>query len=206
MAKVITLTGMSASGKDAILKGVISRSSIKPVISTTSRPIRNGETEGVEYHFVSKEQAEKMLYNHEFIEVREYYVANGDRWLYGITKDSIDIDSNDTYIAIVDYDGLKQLNKYLDRNNIEHYSYYLNVNYQDLLLRSLQREGNMCDLQVEEVVRRFKDDLENVQPAKFYVDKVLDNNTIEELNDNIQSILIKGMLMENDQIRKITRN
>lgn len=206
MAKVITLTGMSASGKDAILKGVISRSSIKPVISTTSRPIRKGETDGVEYHFVSKEQAEKKLYNHEFIEVREYYVANGDRWLYGITKDSIDIDSNDTYIAIVDYDGLKQLNKYLDRSNVEHYSYYLNVNYQDLLLRSLQREGNMCDLQVEEVVRRFKDDLENVQPAKFYVDKVLDNNTIEELNDNIQSILIKGMLMENDQIRKITRN
>lgn len=198
MAKVITLTGMSASGKDAILKGVINRSSIKPVISTTSRPIRNGETNGIEYHFVSKEQAEKKLYNHEFIEVREYYVANGDRWLYGITKDSIDIDSNDTYIAIVDYDGLKQLNKYLDRNNVEHYSYYLNVNYQDLLLRSLQREGNMCDLQVEEVVRRFKDDLENVQPAKFYVDKVLDNNTIEELNDNIQSILIKGMLMEND--------
>lgn len=206
MAKVITLTGMSASGKDAILKGVISRSSIKPVISTTSRPIRKGETDGVEYHFVSKEQAEKKLYNHEFIEVREYYVANGDRWLYGITKDSIDIDSNDTYIAIVDYDGLKQLNKYLDRSNVEHYSYYLNVNYQDLLLRSLQREGNMCDLQVEEVVRRFKDDLENVQPAKFYVDKVLDNNTIKELNDNIQSILIKGMLMENDQIRKITRS
>lgn len=200
MAKVITLTGMSASGKDAILKGVINRSSIKPVISTTSRPIRNGETDGVEYHFVSKEQAEKMLYNHEFIEVREYYVANGDRWLYGITKDSIDINSNDIYIVIVDYDGLKQLNKYLDRNNIEHYSYYLNVDYQDLLLRSLQREGNMCDLQVEEVVRRFKDDLENVQPAKFYVDKVLDNNTIEELNDNIQSILIKGMLMQEKNI------
>lgn len=198
MAKVITLTGMSASGKDAILKGVINRSSIKPVISTTSRPIRNGETDGVEYHFVSKKQAEKKLYNHEFIEVREYYVANGDRWLYGITKKSIDINSNDTYIAIVDYDGLKQLNKYLDRNNVEHYSYYLNVNYQDLLLRSLQREGDMCDLQVEEVVRRFKDDLENVQPAKFYVDKVLNNNTIEELNDNIQSILIKGMLMQND--------
>lgn len=56
----------------------------------------------------------------------------------------------------------------------------------------------MCDLQVEEVIRRFKDDLESVQPAKSYVDKVLSNNTIEELNDNIQSILIKGMLMQND--------
>lgn len=198
MAKVITLTGMSSSGKDALLKGVISRSSIKPVISTTSRPIRNGETDGVEYNFVSKEQAERMLYGGKFIEVREYYVANGDRWLYGITKGSIDINSDNTYIVIVDYEGLKQLNRYLDKNNVKHYSYYLNVNYQDLLLRSLQREGDMCDLQVEEVVRRFKDDLENVQPAKVYVDKVLNNNTREELDDNINSILIKGMLMKND--------
>lgn len=131
MAKVITLTGMSASGKDAILKGVISRSSIKPVISTTSRPIRNGETDGVEYNFVSKEQAERMLYGGKFIEVREYYVANGDRWLYGITKGSIDINSDNTYIVIVDYEGLKQLNRYLDKNNVKHYSYYLNVNYQE---------------------------------------------------------------------------
>lgn len=196
MARVITLTGMSSSGKDAILKGVVSRSDIKPIISTTSRPRRKGENDGVEYNFVSMEQAERMVYNGEFIEHRIYWVANGYRWVYGITKDSIDIDSNDTYIAIVDYDGLKQLNKYLDKNNIEHYSYYLNVNYQDLLLRSLQREGDMCDLQVEEVIRRFKDDLENVQPAKQYVDRVLDNNTREDLSDNIRSILIKGTLMQ----------
>ena len=95
MVKIICLVGESSCGKDSILKEVLNRNpQLKPIISTTSRPMRKGETDGIEYNFKTITEVNQMLQNDCFIENRQYKVANGDIWIYGITKKAIDLESN----------------------------------------------------------------------------------------------------------------
>lgn len=190
MAKIYALVGCSAIGKDAILNKLVQvKKDLKTIVSTTSRNMRAGEQQGREYNFVSSEQANEKLINNEFIESRSYKVANGDTWIYGITKDSIDLDSNNNYIVIVDFNGLCELNNYLSNEGYKNtISIYIDGSYQTRLLRSLQREGKMKDVQIEEVLRRFKDDNEKVLIAKDYCDYAINNegdffNTINRILD-----------------------
>lgn len=51
--KIFALLGYCSSGKDTILKQVLKDlDTVKPIISTTTRPMRNGETDGVEYYLL----------------------------------------------------------------------------------------------------------------------------------------------------------
>lgn len=188
--RIYTLTGCSASGKDKILTTLTKECmGLTPVISTTSRPIRTNEIQGREYNFVNKEKAELMVKNNDFIETRPYKVASGDVWYYGITKDSIQLNSYKNYIVIVDFQGLLQLEKYLKdrgyRNNLT--SFYIDCSYQNRLLRSLSREGKMDDEQVKEVIRRFEDDNKKVLPAKDYCNITINNDG--EFSNTINNIL-----------------
>lgn len=176
--KIITLTGCTSVGKDSIFESMLSRSDVFPIISTTSRPMRIGEVNGREYNFVSRIEAEKMLKDGKFIESRTYNVANGDKWTYGITEDSIDFNSNNIYIVIVDLKGLKELERYIikrqDNKDCIH-SVYIHASAQERLRRALNREGEMTDIMVNELCRRNLDDYKEVVPAKEYCDTVLVN-------------------------------
>lgn len=188
--KIITLTGCSSVGKDAILNGLINKNvGLVPIISTTSRPIRVNEKQDREYHFVSKEKAEEMLKNNKFIEHRHYEVVGGDIWHYGINKESINLNSSITYIVIIDFKGLLQLEDYLcNRGYTDNLtSMYIDCSYQNRLLRSLQREGKMNNEQVDEVIRRFLDDNKKVLPALSYCDYVVNNDG--SFNDSIDKII-----------------
>lgn len=98
--KVITLTGSSASGKDFLLNEILKdNKGVKPVISVTTRPKRDGEVDGVDYKFISIEEFSRLLSAKEMIEFREYNTVEGV-WYYGVSKDSIDVNSDDTYVVI----------------------------------------------------------------------------------------------------------
>ena len=129
--KLITLTGASACGKDSLLNKVLENNkNIKPIISVTTRPQREGEEDGVEYKFISLEELTELYNNEELIEIREYNTEHGV-WHYGITKDSIDVDSDDIYIVIVDVQGVVQLRQYLyslESDNIKVESLFINCN------------------------------------------------------------------------------
>ena len=55
MSKLFCIMGKSASGKDTIFKRLVQDEALnlKTVVSYTTRPMREGEQEGVEYYFVS---------------------------------------------------------------------------------------------------------------------------------------------------------
>lgn len=174
---MLVLISPSSGGKDTILNKLIERKYVQPIISTTSRPMRRGETQGKEYNFVSKEKALNMLNNNEFIENRQYKVADGDIWIYGVTKDSFDIDSNNTYGCILDFNGYIQMKQhYYNNKKSDLISVYIDVPLQERLKRSISREGEMSDIQCLEVCRRALDDDKNVVIAKEYVDYVISNN------------------------------
>jgi guanylate kinase len=54
------------------------------IVSTTTRPMRTGEREGVDYYFISEQQSRNMEQDGQFFELIEF---NGTR--YGVTNDEM---------------------------------------------------------------------------------------------------------------------
>ena len=87
MGKIFYVMGKSASGKDTIYKKLLERfPGLKTVVTYTTRPIRDGETEGVEYHFTSVPQLEQMKTEGRVIESRTYETVFGP-WCYCTVND-----------------------------------------------------------------------------------------------------------------------
>ena len=183
--KLITLIGTSACGKDSLLNKVLeSNKNIKPIISVTTRPKWEGETDGVEYKFITLEELTELYNNEELIEIREYNTKHG-MWYYGITKDSIDVDSDDIYIVIVDVQGVVQLRQYLNSlksDNIKVESVFINCSGKERMFRSLTREQNLSDEQVAEICRRYLDDQANVGAYKEAFDIILRNELPQDID------------------------
>lgn len=183
--KLITLTGTSACGKDSLLNKVLeSNKNIKPIISVTTRPKREGETDGGEYKFITLEELTELYNNEELIEIREYNTKHG-MWYYGITKDSIDVDSDDIYIVIVDVQGVVQLRQYLNSlksDNIKVESVFINCSGKERMFRSLTREQNLNDEQIAEICRRYLDDQANVGAYKEAFDIILRNELPQDID------------------------
>ena len=188
MCNLKILVSESAGGKDSILNAVLRvNPNIKLIVSTTNRDIRVGEINGITYNFVDLDTIENMIKEDLFIEKREYKTEKG-LWIYGIPKSAIDIDSENTYIVIVDFEGLKELNKYLDANDITYTSYFIQASAQERLRRSVSREGNMTDIQCYEVARRLLSDRDIVSTARDYCDVVLINETQQDFINNVLRI------------------
>lgn len=187
MKKIITLTGCSASGKDTLLNMIIwYNKNILPIISTTTRPMRKGEKEGINYYF------KKEIDLNNLIEYRKYQTINGT-YFYGIEKEEIEnkLKQNDTLIVILDYRGLKAMREYCLKNNIKIESYYIQVPLKTRLYRSLKREELEYpdDEHYLEICRRAIADNEEVEIAKYDKEiKVINNKTNIDFLKNILNI------------------
>lgn len=69
---IIVLTGRMASGKTTIRNMLTEMYDFEPIITYTTRPKREGEVDGVDYHFISEEEFTAMDERKEFIEKTEY--------------------------------------------------------------------------------------------------------------------------------------
>lgn len=88
--KILCILGKTASGKDYITNMLLaSNKNFKKAISYTTRPKRDGEIDGKDYHFISDKEFDLMLKNNEFLESTSYNV-NGKIWRYGYAKGSFD--------------------------------------------------------------------------------------------------------------------
>ncbi len=110
---IVILIGKSASGKDTIAKELCSAYNYKPIISTTTRPMRVGEKDGREYNFIDRKTFEKKIKEDKFLEYRKYDTfvnGNPDVWYYGSEKQNLLEDEN--YLIILDVKGAKEFSDY----------------------------------------------------------------------------------------------
>ena len=189
--KIVCLCGKSASGKNKISELAQNNFNIKEAISHTTRPRRTGE--GDIYKFISIKEFKQMKKDNEFIETRIYNTKEG-QWCYGLSKEAIDLNSDNNYLVILDMKGLLSLKDYLIEIGKIYCltSVYVYTSSQVRLLRSLNREGDMTDKQVTEVVRRFQADEKDFLGIEDYIDYVLINNDekgLEEAKKLFKSIL-----------------
>lgn len=115
---VIILTGKSCVGKDGVKNKLINNYNYNDIVSYTSRPMRVNETEGVDYHFVNRNQFEDMIADEKMIEYRTYDTLFNnipDTWYYGLKKENLSF--NNKYVVILDLDGVENFIKYYGREN-----------------------------------------------------------------------------------------
>lgn len=73
------IIGKSASGKDTIQRELIESYNIQNIITTTTRPIREGEQDGKDYCFISTKMFEKAIEDNMFLEYRVYNTSVGNK-------------------------------------------------------------------------------------------------------------------------------
>lgn len=108
------------------------------VVSYTTRTPREDEIEGIEYHFISKEEFQEKEKQGFFAETAYYDVATGDRWYYG----SAVKDLSDDKVIIVNPYSLKKLKKIKSLNPI---SFYITAGEETIWNRLRERGDNAAE-------------------------------------------------------------
>ena len=103
---MILLIGKTAAGKDKTRNELVKMGYI-PVVTYTTRPLRDGEVNGVTYNFISKEDFLKKEFEGFFAETTSYDVATGETWYYGSAIEDLTSDK----VMIANPDGVKKLKK-----------------------------------------------------------------------------------------------
>ena len=164
MGKIFYLMGKSASGKDTIYKKVKEQiPALKTIVIYTTRPIREGEQDGVEYFFVDDGGLQELQRAGKVIELREYNTVHGI-WKY-FTADDGQFDRDDHLIAIGTLESYVQLKEYFGDEKLV--PIYIEVEDGLRLERALARERQQREPKYEELCRRFLADA-----ADFSVDNL----------------------------------
>ena len=134
---MILLVGKSCSGKDTIRKE-LNKLGYNSIVTYTTRPMRDGEVDGVDYHFVDASRFRAMDLMGRFVETTSYNVASGETWYYGSAIDDLKEDS----VMIVNPDGLKLIKKLTSLNPI---AFYLMADEETIWNRLRQRGDDAAE-------------------------------------------------------------
>lgn len=107
--KLFVVTGPSGAGKDSVIEKARAKGlSFATITTTSTRPMRPGESEGNPYHFLSREEFETKIDRGEILEWAEVY---GN--LYGSTRTSVEeaLQKNNLVIIKVDPQGARTFKK-----------------------------------------------------------------------------------------------
>lgn len=159
MGKIYYVMGKSSSGKDTIYKMLLERHpQFHTVVPYTTRPIREGERDGVEYFFVDAEDLHEMQEAEKIIEMRSYNTKCGI-WTYFTADDGqIDLDRYD-YLMIGTLVSYRALREYFGEERLV--PIYIEVEDGLRLSRALERERRQAEPKYAEMCRRFLADTED---------------------------------------------
>ncbi|MBQ3599665.1 MAG: guanylate kinase [Lachnospiraceae bacterium] len=180
MNKLFVLMGKSATGKDTIYKELLEMPELclRTIVPYTTRPIRRGERNGVEYFFVSDEKYKEMKEKGIVVEARDYHTVHGV-WTY-FTVDDGQFSRNgqrDNFLMINTLEGYKQIRDYFGEDKVV--PLYVYVEDGIRLSRALKRERRQSEPKYAEMCRRFLADDED------FSEKNLKEAGIESYYDNL---------------------
>lgn len=165
MGKIYYMMGKSSSGKDTLFK-LLKKAfpEFKEIVLYTTRPLREGETDGKEYHFVADEVLEEFQKAGKMIELRAYDTMHGI-WKYATVDDGqVDLQNAD-YLSIGTLESYEKLQEYYGADQIV--PLYIEVEDGERLFRALSRERMQETPKYAEMCRRFLADTEDFSEDKL---------------------------------------
>lgn len=169
--RILAICGKAGSGKSAILKNA--PDNFHKIVSCTTRPPREGEVDGKDYHFLSKNEFIEGLLNDEFFEDTTFR-----GWYYGTRYK--DLSTTKVNIGIFNFKGIVNLLADSRNDNIDVDIIYIDVDDKERLMRQLNRE-NIPD--VHEIIRRFGADEEDFKNLDLFYYTNMKNNSWNDYTD-----------------------
>ena len=171
MYKVVAIMGKSASGKTTLQKAIAKQFNVNEIVSTTTRPKRDREKEGVDYKFVTIEQFTEKVLSGDMLEADDF-----NDWFYGTEISALN--ENKVNVGVFTPNGVEAL---AQDGRIDLKVIYIDADDKQRLLRSLNRETNP---NVAEICRRYFAD------EKDFCDDRM--SELADMNLNVMTITSDG--------------
>lgn len=196
MAKIFFVLGKSCSGKDTIFKKLKEdrQLNLNTVTGYTTRPMREGEINGVEYFFVNNEELEALKNQGKVIECRDYNTVYGVWSYFTVDDGQINLEKGN-YLYIGTLESYEQMVRYYGKEVVV--PIYVEVETGERLTRAVNRERQQENPKYTELCRRFLADEEdfceeNIKKAE--IKKRYENNSlercIEEIVEDIRDFMV----------------
>ena len=154
MGRIYYLLGKSATGKDTLYKEILKRRpKLRTVTMYTTRPIREGETDGVEYFFTGREELERQLASGKVIESRTYQTIAGPWTYYTVDDGQFNVADDESCLMIGTLESYEKMCTYFESGKMV--PVYIEVPDGIRLLRAVKREENQKKPNYREVCRRY---------------------------------------------------
>lgn len=208
--KLILLLGKSGSGKDYLSKGVCNLSTefthfypeFKLLKKDTTRPMRENETYGDPYNFISESQFKDKKMIGEYLSISTYKTEEGE-WLYGLNMpcDDINVAVGDILLFGNIYNKIT-----LGQVDFKLYPILIKTNDKDRLINSVNRTPN----KLFRVCKRFVDDEKEYSDQNILYNWVIDHPNLRILENKFDSFsdveklyyMIRDIIDEDDKISK----
>lgn len=186
MNRIFYIMGKSSSGKDTIYKTLMKDMELTPIVLHTTRPMRENEKQGREYHFVDRSCYDDMKAARKVLESRIYNTVHGE-WIYFTSQDSIDLEKGNC-LGIGTLESYIKIRETLGDSVVP---IYIEVEDGIRLMRAIQREQLEPSPRYAELCRRFLADSEDFSDEKLEsagIKKRFSNNgDIEDCISEIKS-------------------
>lgn len=157
--QIVCILGKSGSGKSTLERS-FEQLGYKRIISYTTRKMRYGETNHIDYNFVTREQFDELKDNGTLIEWAEY-----NNEMYGCPKPV----GSDKFVVVVETDGYKIFKKIYGNQVI---GVYINTDENSISSRLNERN----DLEDSEITSRHQEDAKKFDSSSFNADVMVDGN------------------------------
>lgn len=185
MNRIFYIMGKSSSGKDTIYNRIRSEEKLLPIVLYTTRPMRENEENGREYHFVDRACFDKMKSEGKVIEERIYNTIHGE-WIYFTSKDSINIEKGNC-IGIGTLESYEKIKEHFGEAVVP---IYIEVEDGLRLARAVERERLQTNPKYAELCRRFLADSSDFSEEKLkeagIIRRFSNEGEIEECIDEIK--------------------
>ncbi len=157
--KIYYLMGKSAAGKDTIYTKLCEKYPLfKNIVIYTTRPKRDNEKDGKDYHFTDLETLKEYENEGKVIEMRVYNTVYGDWYYATVADETLDLNTF-TYIGIGTLESFIKLRDYFGSSKV--IPFYIEVEDSVRLERAFDREKIQKEPKYDEMCRRFLADNED---------------------------------------------
>lgn len=187
MKKIYCMMGKSSTGKDTLFKMLMEdrELSVRTLIPYTTRPMREGEQDGVEYHFCDETRLKDLEQSGKIIELRAYDTVHGIWKYFTVDDDQVDLEKY-SYLLIGTLESYLKIRDYYGKDRV--IPIYIEVEDGLRLQRAVERERKESVPRYEELCRRFLADAVDFSEEKLAGAKIKKRFLNQNLTETEQQI------------------